>query len=198
MTKTKSIVVTVIALLVLSMFSSIALAGTGKTRKMLEGTGIETGIPNVVESQPVVEDKSRSYNIGSVNSCLDAKLKRGDKASFVFDDNEYSIRQGLVGDRYTQLSLQGLSARFYSGDAKRYDIDADGNDDVQVAVYDLLNGNAYLSVCGLEDRHESQDESVGVSNVAEQGSQDEVLKLADNTEEKATYSLFDRIVNWFN
>ena len=197
MTKTKSIVVTVIALLVLSMFSSIALAGTGKTRRMLEDSSTESGIPSVVDALPVVEDKSRSYSIGEINSCLDAKLKRGDRASFVFEDNEYSIRQGLVGDRYTQLSLQGLSDRFYSGDAKKYDFDADGNDDVQVAVYDLLNGNAYLSVCGLEDK-QSQDESVEVSDVAEQESQDEVLDLADNSEEKATYSLFGRIVNWFN
>ena len=191
-----------IALLVLSMFSGSVLAGR-KQPSNGNGSGviqddivITNDAPAVTVEQPT-GDKSRSYNIGEINSCLDAKLKRGDKASFVFDDNEYSIRQGLVGDRYTQLSLQGLSARFYSGDAKRYDFDADGQDDVQVAVYDLLNGNAYLSVCGLEDR-QPQDETVEVSNVAEQESQDEVLKLADNSEEKATYSLFDRIVNWFN
>lgn len=187
MTKTKSIVVTVIALLVLSMFSGSVLAGrkqsgNGNGSGVIQDGIVITNDVATVTVEQIVKDKSRSFSIGEINSCLDAKLKRGDRASFVFEDNEYSIRQGLVGDRYTQLSLQGLAARFYSGDAKRYDIDADGNDDVQVAVYDLLNGNAYLSVCGLEDKQ----------------SQDEVLKLADNSEEKATYSLFDRIVNWFN
>ncbi len=191
MTKTKSIVVTLIALVILSMFSSLALAGNGlgKARRMLEDSGIQSGIPSIVSivTEQSAEDKSRSYDIGEINSCQDAKLKRGDKASFVFEDNKYSIRQGLVGDRYTQLSFQGADSRFYSGDAKKYDFDLDGKDDVQVAVYDLLNGNAYLSVCGLEDKQESQDVAVEVKDDAEK---QETISFLDTA--------FTKIRSWFN
>ena len=185
MTKTKSIVVTLIALLVLSMFSGFAEAG--RSRKMLVDSSTESGIAGIVETSQTVEDKNRGYNIGEINSCLDAKLKRGDRASFVFEDNQYSIRQGLVGDRYTQLSFQGADSRFYSGDAKRYDTDLDGQDDVQIAVYDLLNGNAFLSICGLEDKQESQDVAVEASEVSQD---QETISFLDTA--------FTKIRSWFN
>lgn len=194
MTKTKSIVVTVIALIILSMFSSLAIAGN--SRRIIGDSDTQSGISSIVAEQQTVEDVSRSYDIGSINSCKNAKLGRGDSVSFTLDDKEYTLKQGLVGNRYTQLSFQGVNSRFYSGDAKRYDLDLDGTDDLQIAAYELLNSNDYLAICGLE--HKIQDEVVEVSNVAEQESQDEVLKLADSSEEKATYSLFDKIVNWFN
>lgn len=146
----RKIAILFIALLVLSLFSSIALAH-GKLRPISKEPAMGSADLPVLSSQSITEDKSRRYSLGELNSCVDVKLRRGDTISFSIDGQPLSIRQGIAGSRYMQLTLNGIiNDRFYPGSYKQYDVDGDSKAELQIALYELMNGKTSLAVCELE------------------------------------------------
>ncbi len=173
----KIVTLAIVSLMVLSMFSATAFA-TGK-KKVKQPVSLTAAPASIALPS---ERPSKEYKL-SLNSCQDAKLRRGDTAVFTLNSNEYTIRQGLAGERYMQLELAGFSDRFYPNGYKRYDLDGNGKEDLQIALYELLNGKTHLVICSIDENKAGQVEQP-VAEVQE------------------TLSLFDRVVgnfrSWFN